>query len=66
MRANESTPQARDQEAQGRPGRPERQFGEYRSQLDGEIEAGYKALAEENHALAEQAIVVDNETWPIR
>ena len=58
MHAYESMPQ-------GRQGRSEQQLGEHRSQLDDEMEAGYKALAEENHALAEQAIVVDNETWPV-
>lgn len=40
-------------------------LAERRHLLEHEMIEGYKALAEENHALAEQAMVVDNETWPV-
>lgn len=39
-------------------------LAERRRLLEQEMIAGYKALAEENHVLAEQALEVDNETWP--
>jgi hypothetical protein len=34
--------------------------------LDLEMAAGYQAMATENRLLAERAIVVDNETWPVQ
>ncbi len=40
-------------------------LAERRHLLEQEMIEGYTALAEENHALAEQAIGVDNETWPV-
>lgn len=55
-----------DLEAQGQSRGSDQECNERRSQIDDEMVHGYKALAKENHALAEQAIEVDNETWPIR
>jgi len=40
-------------------------LAERRRLLEQEMIEGYKALAEENRALTEQAMVVDNETWPV-
>ena len=39
-------------------------LAERRLRIEQAMIEGYTALAAENHALAEQAVAVDNETWP--